>query len=76
MTTNQDILSLFADSVNAYRDGNPEEIAAINAVWDSVVPTPPYDPWMDVDGDEGAPRDLTDGEYDRIANAYERRLGL
>ena len=72
-----DVLALFADCVNAYRDGNPEEIAAVNALWDDKVGKyPPYDPYMDVDGDDGAPRDLTDGEYDRVADAYERRLGL
>lgn len=72
------ILDAFAESVNAYRSGDAERIAAADAEWKRLVPAPPK--WTaedEVEGnDDEATRPLTDGEYDRIADAYERRLGL
>lgn len=72
-----DALALFADSVNAVRGGNPEEIAAVNALWDASIPK---HVWTWEDHAEGVEPwevpDVSDDTYDRIADAYERRLGL
>lgn len=72
-----DILALFADSVNIHRGGNPEEIAAIDAIWDSVVPKHKWT-WEDeIDGEIlDDYYEMSNGEYARIANAYEHSLGL
>lgn len=77
--TNNPVLAAFAESVNAVRSGDTERIAAADAEWKRVVPNPPK--WTaedEVDGEDRYDdyRELSDGEYDRIADAYERRLGL
>ena len=72
------ILDAFAESVNAVRSGDPERIATANREWYEV--TGPRAPWTPADDFDGEPDDmfyeLSNGEYDRIADEYERRLGL
>lgn len=72
-----DVLALFADCVNAYRGGNPEEIDAVNAIWDSVVPKHQWHPHDEAVGlEDWEIPDLSDDQYDRVADNYEHRLGL
>ena len=73
MTENNstDVLALFADCVNAYRGGNPEEIAAVNAIWDAKVPPVRGDEPVEGPMDCEIP-DLSDYDYDRVADNYER----
>lgn len=78
LTTNNPVLMAFAESVNAIRSGDPERMAAADAEWKRVAPPRKWT-WEDeVDGEDRYKdyRELSDGEYDRIADAYERRLGL
>jgi hypothetical protein len=68
-----DVLALFADCVNAYRSADPEAIEKANAEWKANVPRHKWHPDDDFEPDEDdGYRELSPGEYDRIADNYER----
>jgi hypothetical protein len=70
-----EILNAFANSVNAYRSGDSDAIARANDEWKTLVPEPVDSEYVEGPMDCEIP-DLSDREYDRVADAYERSRGL